>query len=1520
MKNHYRVVLVGDETLAAEAGQRLIERGHRVLAIITESATIAAWAEGRGVPRRTINEVIEGEDFDLLFSLANLRPLPRALLEKATLEAINFHDGPLPRYAGVHTTSWAILEGARDYGVRFHRMIEALDAGDIVAKRDFTIDEDETALSLNTRAFAEALSAFDELIDRLEAGAELCLERGSSPSRVYLKRSRPRALGVIDPAMGVDAISRLSRALDFGSYPNPLTKPKFLSEGVFFSFDGVERVDSGVRGAPGSILDAREDSVTLSLSDSTVRLRGVRALMGRAHPRRGAKITELSREARRRIEEAHEASAPFEDAFVRALESAEPPALHLIKTQPQLSDERVQIPLVSEGEEREFIAAFAITIARFAQQSRLSFAFEGESQRENHRASYGLLMETIPLTLEVHGERSGGALIQEIERALESKIMRASIPADLFQRRPDLIKPELPVGIALGEPAQTSAPLALSLRLGIEGTIASIDYAPSAIDADDARSLAECIDTIMAALRAEPGAPIEALPLLNSDDRARLADGVMGERVTHGDETVIDLFEAAAHARATKTALIFQGESFTYEELDALADAVASELISRRLPRNSVIGLAASRTPALVYGALGIMKAGHAYLPLDPDYPRARLMMMLEDSETQLVLMDAVGERVLGDDAGIERVRIDRIAPSKLNASERAERDITDLAYVIFTSGSTGRPKGVMVEQRNLINFLRGMDDRVASDESAGAFLALTSLSFDISALELFYCLTRGLTLILASDEEKTLRHDASRKQLDIGLFYWGNYEGEGSDQYRLLLEGAKIADREGLSSVFIPERHFHEFGGAYPNPSVAAAALATITSRIEIRAGSCVLPLHHPVRVAEEWAMVDQLSGGRVGLAFASGWQPDDFILRPENAPPKNKDALFRDLEIVRQLFRGERVEFPRAGGEPLAVRTMPRPLQDEIPIWITTAGNIETFAAAGAAGANLLTHLLGQSIDEVGEKIAHYRAALRAHGHDPSKFRVTLMLHSFVARDREEARRVVEAPLKSYLRSAAGLIRNYAWAFPAFKRPAGIDGASNIDLSALSEDELEAILDYAFQRYFEESGLFGSVEDCAAQLDRVRAIDVDEVSCLVDFGIPDALALESVERLGDVLKNERASAPSEGLAAQIRRHGVRSVQGTPSTLRMLLMNDECREALSEIRHFYVGGEPLPGALVGELEALSSGRARVENMYGPTETTVWSSTGRASAEDEIAPIGRPIVNTRLLVLGEALEPIPPGMIGELYIGGEGVTRGYIGRDDLTRSVFLDDPHHPGERIYRTGDRAKLRRDGKIDFIGRVDHQVKVRGFRIELGEIERRASELPRVREAIAIVREDRPGDPQIALYLEAASGPIVNEDITLEVRRALAESLPAYMIPNHIVRIERWPLTPNEKIDRKALPAPHEISERAEEIVAPESDLERSIVELYASLFGREQLSALDHFFELGGHSLLAVEAHRRLKERLDIPITVIDIFRFPIIRELAAHLGGAGEKNAALERTRERALARRRSMQQRRGTSPP
>ena len=216
-----------------------------------------------------------------------------------------------------------------------------------------------------------------------------------------------------------------------------------------------------------------------------------------------------------------------------------------------------------------------------------------------------------------------------------------------------------------------------------------------------------------------------------------------------------------------------------------------------------------------------------------------------------------------------------------------------------------------------------------------------------------------------------------------FSLFYFASAESDGATGYRLLLDGARFADDNGFEAVWTPERHFHAFGGIYPNPSVTSAAIAAVTSNVAAsERAACVLPLHSPVRVAEEWAVVDNLSNGRVGVSVAAGWQPNDFVLDASPRSKARRSRLEDDIDALRRLWRGETVSLPGPLG-PVDVRTFPRPRQAELPLWLTSAGSIETFERAGRLGCNLLTHLLGQSIDQVRTKVAAYRAAWRGTGH---------------------------------------------------------------------------------------------------------------------------------------------------------------------------------------------------------------------------------------------------------------------------------------------------------------------------------------------------------------------------------------------------------------------------------------------------------------------------------------------------------------------------------------------------------
>ncbi len=746
-------------------------------------------------------------------------------------------------------------------------------------------------------------------------------------------------------------------------------------------------------------------------------------------------------------------------------------------------------------------------------------------------------------------------------------------------------------------------------------------------------------------------------------------------------------------------------------------------------------------------------------------------------------------------------------------------------------------------------------------------------------------------------------------RPIDFSLYYWGNDDGQGPKKYELLLEGAKFADANGFNAVWTPERHFHAFGGPYPNPSVTGAAVAAVTKNVSVRAGSCVAPLHHPARIAEEWAIIDNLTNGRAGLGVASGWHPDDFVLRPENTPPKNRAAMFDAVDKVRALWRGEAVDFPTESGT-FAVTTQPRPVSAELPVWVTTAGNPDTWREAGEKGANVLTHLLGQSIEEVGEKIKIYHAALQAAGHDRKDFKVTIMLHTYLA----ESAAVARGPLKDYLRSAAGLIKQYAWAFPAFKRPKGVSNPFELDIRDLGGEEVEAILDFAFERYFEESGLFGTVADGVARAEQLKRIGVDEIACLIDYGIPSGKVMEGLKPLAEVL--QAANAPTQlddddfSVAAQIIRHGVTHLQCTPSMARILTMDDEARASLSHLRQLLLGGEALSGDLVAELRGCTD--ATLHNMYGPTETTIWSTHAAiADTPKGIVGIGQPIANTQVYVLDDALAPVPVGCEGELLIGGDGVTPGYWQRAETTADRFIDNPFGAG-RLYRTGDVVRWTPDGTLEFLGRSDHQVKIRGQRIELGEIETRIVEAG-VRQAVVMAREDTPGDIRLAAYLLGTFD-------EARLRAELAQRLPEVMVPAHIVGVDAFPLTPNGKIDRKALPAPTEAAKAVPRAapVAPRSDTEKLIAGVWGRVLGVDHIGAGDNFFALGGHSLLAVQAHREIRQVLgDVKLSITDIFRFPVLGDLARHIAPDEPAEPAPEDTAQKAetMSKRRAMRARR-----
>ena len=714
---------------------------------------------------------------------------------------------------------------------------------------------------------------------------------------------------------------------------------------------------------------------------------------------------------------------------------------------------------------------------------------------------------------------------------------------------------------------------------------------------------------------------------------------------------------------------------------------------------------------------------------------------------------------------------------------------------------------------------------------------------------------------------------------MNFSLFYFPTKQKNSSSGniYKLLVEGAKFADQNGFEAIWVPERHFHNFGDQFPNPSVAAAAVSTITNKVALRSGSVVLPLHDPVRVAEEWSMIDNLSEGRVELSIASGWHPNDFVLAPNPEDFKNRHQVMRGkIGILKDLWSGKSLKRKNGLGEDFEFRIHPRPIQEDLPIWITAGGSIQTFEYAGTIGANILTHLLGQSIEDLTEKIQAYRKALLENGFDPEKGKVALMLHTFVAKDPQFVKSVVEEPFKAYLSNSFNLLKPIA-------EEQGLDVNNHLD----------TVLDLGFQRFYKMNSLFGTPESRLELIGTLHQIGVNEIACLIDFGVEEDLVLDHLQHLDSLKELVRRSRyqyeyimgrmanikEEETTVPLIKQYGISHIQSTPSFYEELLLSEDGRQALKDIDTLLVGGEALKKSLAQKLLELR-GRP-IYNMYGPTETTIWSAIKKVEDSEEIT-IGKPIANTQIYILDPQDKLCSTEVPGELWIAGDGVSLGYLHQPELTQARFAPNPFRAGERMYKTGDMARWLPNGELEFLGRVDRQVKIKGYRIELGEIESVIAAIPQVIQSV-VSKYTSKGQEMLVAFLKVAEALEAGQ-----VRAFLSLRLPQYMVPKEIVFLEEFPYTPNGKIDVKKLPHPDSgLTHTSRKYLAPSTPLEQDLARIWEEALHLEKVSIDDNFFEIGGNSMKAFQLLAVINKELNLDLTIISFFQYPTIQQLAESL---------------------------------
>lgn len=334
---------------------------------------------------------------------------------------------------------------------------------------------------------------------------------------------------------------------------------------------------------------------------------------------------------------------------------------------------------------------------------------------------------------------------------------------------------------------------------------------------------------------------------------------------------------------------------------------------------------------------------------------------------------------------------------------------------------------------------------------------------------------------------------------IDVSVFYFSSectphYKG---DLYYLYRESCVLADKLGFKALWTPERHFHPFGGLFPNPAVLSAYIASLTQNIRIRSGSVVLPLHDPIRVVEEWSVVDNLSNGRVDLGVASGWHKNDFILKPAEYAHRH-EHFYESIELIRDLWLGKKISRLNGEGELLKVELFPKPVQDTLGLWVTCTANEQSFVNAGALGANVITALLRINLSELERFIVSYHRSLIKSGFDPKHSSVTLMVHTFIGDNEEEVYQRVKPPFIDYLNSSTTLWKDHS-----------------DDLENLSAEDQAELLEVAFDKYYTHNALFGTVDSCAKKMQQYRNIGVDEVACLIDFGIEAEQVLANLKNI---------------------------------------------------------------------------------------------------------------------------------------------------------------------------------------------------------------------------------------------------------------------------------------------------------------------------------------------------------------------------------------------------------------------
>jgi amino acid adenylation domain-containing protein len=788
--------LFGEGSLPIQCAQILLQKGHKLLGVISRDEALLHWSRANAIA--CCNSLsgalafVQQQPADYLFSANNPLILSAELLATARKAAINYHDAPLPRYAGNYATSWALLRGEQSHAVTWHLMADRVDAGDIMKQQIIRVAYDETALSLNLKCYHAAIASFSEMVDALALGRARFTAQDLSQRTFFGLYKRPEAAAVLDWQQPAAALDALVRALTFGPYPNPLGAPKLLLPGDFAVVESLQLLPEEALLPPGSLVRVEEDTIVLATGSQNVAVHRLLSPAGeplapatavaRYHLAAGARLPLLAAEEARQVTGLYNRFSRQESHLVAKLAQLPPsPLPYPLRardgdTAPEMVGLPITLPELPPVDSRAgFVpAAFVAFLARLAGSGEpFSVGFTDAGQSEAS-AWPSLFATMLPLDFDI----SLSWTIEQISAAVAGQIEKArqieGYCRDLACRYPGLKQvPELapgyrwPVTIAFSPAAAAPEgnPSIVTLAVDPGRGDCALHYDATALLAGYALSFRHHFVTFLQALAATPAAPISDLPLLNAADREQVLHAWNRTSVTFppagADAGVHRLFEQQVQLAPDTPAVIVPAAPGTaapdvclsYAELNRRANQLAHYLAGLGVGPGTPVGLCLDRSEKVVVAMLAVLKAGAFYLPLDPAYPPERLAYMLADSRPAVLVTES------GCTAGLnlaalrvvhlehDRARIEQESNETLQIEAGGENP----AYLLYTSGSTGRPKGVLVPHRALANHSLALGESYELRPS-DRVLQFASISFDVAAEEIFTTLLSGAAVVPRSE------------------------------------------------------------------------------------------------------------------------------------------------------------------------------------------------------------------------------------------------------------------------------------------------------------------------------------------------------------------------------------------------------------------------------------------------------------------------------------------------------------------------------------------------------------------------------------------------------------------------------------------------------------------------------------------------------------------------------------------------------------------------------------------------